>query len=536
MASSSKPTGVHYALVFFVLLSIVCGVGWLLAHKGAGSIGELKTQLNNKTEEARKADTAAKTAVEQIEQIKKLLGALYADVGTDTGNPNTVLGDMFKHIQDFSNGSPQQTYNATLVKMHEALRDMTMARDKLQDQLATELATFQQAKDELNAMLAQEKAARESANTDKTTADSTHSEELKKKELDLAELRNHVARTQQEYDEYKASTDVKVKQLETRVNNLLAINRRVGDELEQKTRTSFEDADGNVDWVDSVTRRVYINLGEIDGLRPRSTFSVYRKNHSGVGRGSRPGLTGPEDIKGAIEITRVTGPHQAEAKILDEDLYNPIGKGDPIYSPLWSSGRNEFISSVGDVDLDGDGKSDRELFREIIATHGATLDNEVDEKGNLFRNGKLVDDGTPKITEKTKFLVKGTVPEGGAGPLESDENKINNRIKELNTQMDQQARERGIRVISLNDFLSFVGYKAQRRLFVPGEEGKYNLKNAGRGAAAPQPGRGSTSTGNVSGSVSGKRSSNTYGIGNKSFRNAPATSSGTSGSSSGSSK
>ena len=31
MASSSKPTGVHYALVFFVLLSIVSGVGWLLA-------------------------------------------------------------------------------------------------------------------------------------------------------------------------------------------------------------------------------------------------------------------------------------------------------------------------------------------------------------------------------------------------------------------------------------------------------------------------------------------------------------------------
>jgi len=33
MAASSKPTGVHYALVVFVLISIICGLGWLLAYK-----------------------------------------------------------------------------------------------------------------------------------------------------------------------------------------------------------------------------------------------------------------------------------------------------------------------------------------------------------------------------------------------------------------------------------------------------------------------------------------------------------------------
>jgi hypothetical protein len=499
MASSSKPTGVHYALVFFVLLSIVCGVGWLLAHKGSGSIGELKTANANLTKKANDSDSALKSALDQIEQIKKLLGAKYADVGADTSNPNTVLGDMFDHIQKFSNGSPQPTYNDTLVKQAEALRDVTTHRDKLNEQLQTELATFLQAKEELNAKLGAEKAARELADTDKTKADNTHSEELKTKELGLAELRNQVAKTQQEYDEYKASTTASIKQLETRVQNLLAINRKVGDELEQKTRVTFEVADGTIEWIDSVTRRVYINLGSVDGLRARTTFSVYRKNNSGVGRGSRPGSTGPEDVKGAIEVTRITGPHSAEAKILDEDLYHPIGKGDPIYSPLWSSGRGESFAFIGIADLDGDGKSDRDILHEVVATAGGTIDNEVDDKGNLWVNGKLSDDKKPKLTEKTKFLVKGALPEPGAGPTDNEENSISIEITKLNKEMDQQARERGIRVVSLSDFLSFIGYKSQRRLFVPGDDGKYTLKNAGRGAAAPQPPPGSVSSGTVSG-------------------------------------
>lgn len=498
MASSSKPTGVHYAFVFSVLLNIVCGVFLLLDHKGAGSIGELKAENAKLTKKSNDSDTVAKTALDEIDRIKKKLGSGFGDVGADDSNPNTVIGDMHKHIQDFSNGSPQPTYNATLVKQAEALRDLTMQRDKLKEDLLTEQATYQRQKDELNAQLAAEKAAREAADTGKLTADNTHSEELKKKEQDLAELRNQVFRTQQEYDEYKASTDAKVKQLDTRIQNLLALNRKIGDELEQKTRVSFEIPDGNIDWVDAVTRRVFVNLGEVDGMRPRTTFSVYRKKNSGVGRGARPGQTGPEDIKGAIEITRVTGPHQSEAKILDEDLYSPIGKGDPIYSPLWTSGRGESIAIIGVMDLDGDGKSDRDLFRELIATAGATIDNEVDDSGNLFVNGKPSDE-KPKLTEKTKFLIKGKLPDPVAGKTDSAENLAANNIQKHYKEMDEQARERGIRVISLNDFLSFIGYKSQRRLYVPGGDTPFTLKNAGRGASAEQPRPGTVSTGNVSG-------------------------------------
>lgn len=42
----AKPTAVHYALVFFALLSIINGMGWLLAFKGRDSIPDLRRQVS----------------------------------------------------------------------------------------------------------------------------------------------------------------------------------------------------------------------------------------------------------------------------------------------------------------------------------------------------------------------------------------------------------------------------------------------------------------------------------------------------------
>jgi hypothetical protein len=507
MASSSKPTGVHYALVVSVLLTIVCGVGWLLAYKGANSIGELRASVADQTKKAQASDAAAKVALDQIDLMKKQLGSGFEDVGSDTGNPNTVLGDMFAHIQKFSNGNPQPTLLDTLVKQSEALRGMTAQRDKLQEQLATEMQTFQQHKDELNAQLNTEKTARETAHKEKTDADNTHSEELKKKEADVADLRQRVESTQRELDEFRASSETTIKQLNQRVQNLLAYNRKVSDELEQTTRTSFEIADGHIVWVDPNTRRVYIDVGESDGLRPRTTFSVYRRVNAGVGRGSPPNSTGPEDIKGAIEVTRILGSHEAEARIVDESrLDRPIGKGDPIYSPLWSSGRGEAFAVVGLLDMTGDGKSDRDIFHELITAAGATIDNEVDDKGNLLVNGEPPEDGRPHLTERTKFLVIGQIPELGGGKThETAQLEIDSKINAFRREMGEQAQERGIRVVSLSDFLSFMGYKSQRRLFVPGEEAPYQMRNAQRKAAVTPGSRSSISTGTTSGAYSGDK-------------------------------
>ena len=62
MAASSKPTGLHFAVIFFVLLSITCGMGWLLSYKGANGINELRQEvqsLRQQLEAAKKREAAA---------------------------------------------------------------------------------------------------------------------------------------------------------------------------------------------------------------------------------------------------------------------------------------------------------------------------------------------------------------------------------------------------------------------------------------------------------------------------------------------
>jgi len=180
-----------------------------------------------------------------------------------------------------------------------------------------------------------------------------------------------------------------------------------------------------------------------------------------------------------------------------------MAKGDQIYSPLWSSTHDEAFSIVGIVDLDGDGKDDRDLFREIVSTAGATIDNDVDEKGVLRVNGKIED--KPKITERTKFLVIGKIPDIAES---ADPDEIATIQKILGYQKDLQdaATERGVRVVSLGDFLNYIGYKSQRRLFVPSSDMPYNLKSASHSTGVGDAsGSSRTSSGATSGAYSGDK-------------------------------
>ena len=71
-SSSSKPTGVHYALVVFVLISIVCGLGWLLAYKGANSISELERQSRGRKEEGRGPDEARRRSARRPQEASRI--------------------------------------------------------------------------------------------------------------------------------------------------------------------------------------------------------------------------------------------------------------------------------------------------------------------------------------------------------------------------------------------------------------------------------------------------------------------------------
>jgi len=116
----------------------------------------------------------------------------------------------------------------------------------------------------------------------------------------------------------------------------------------------------------------------------------------------------------------------------------------------------EAFSIIGVVDLDGDGQDDRDELRKVLAAYHAVVDNDVDGTGILRVNGKVHD--KPRFTQRTKFVVIGKIPDA----VDTDDAEriaaIQN-IHRLRNHIVGAARDRGIRVISLNDFLRYVGPK-----------------------------------------------------------------------------
>ena len=180
----------------------------------------------------------------------------------------------------------------------------------------------------------------------------------------------------------------------------------------------------------------------------------------------------------------------AEARIIENDLYRPIVPNDLIYTPIWSPGLIEKFALVGTVDLDNDGRSDREQFKQLLAVSGATLDNEITDAGE-----RIPADG--KITVHTKFLVLGDVPDPTT--LVSEKEKaINKLITDHQSELRREARVNGVRIIKLNDFLAHIGFQNKRRLFRPGEQRPFNIKAGTTGTQTNAPAGDRSSSGATS--------------------------------------
>jgi len=120
--------------------------------------------------------------------------------------------------------------------------------------------------------------------------------------------------------------------------------------------------------------------------------------------------------------------------------------------------RAETYSLVGIMDLDGDGAGDSGRLHEVIKAVGASIDNEVDEAGVLRVNGKFPDDGLPRVTEKTKFVVVGRIPQV-ADTADPDEVATDLKIAGFLKDLEDQARRQGVRIVRLGDFLQYLGYE-----------------------------------------------------------------------------
>jgi hypothetical protein len=232
---------------------------------------------------------------------------------------------------------------------------------------------------------------------------------------------------------------------------------------ERKTET-FEEPDGKVTWVNQRDRLVWINLGRGDNLGRQVNFSVHEKGTSNVTSSAR---------KGSIEVVRILDNHLAEARIVDDSDTQPILPGDLVYSPTWTAGRQMRFALAGFMDIDGDGKSDRNEVRNLITSSSGVIDADVDEKGD--RSGRL--------SINTRYLVLGDRPT----------EKTATEAIQAYTAIQKEAYDLGVEKISLEKLLDMMGYEGTVRAVTLGRHARSEDFKA-----APESGVNRTSTGNTS--------------------------------------
>jgi len=498
--AASKPGLVHYSAILLGMLFIGFAVATYMQTK---TINENSARWAQASADADAARQTMAGMDEEIEAMKGWIGHQYEDVGvaSDGGAAaNTVAAGKNADFDAVEGavGSFTGGYQKAVEKLLLRIKEIETERNNVETDKLGEHKQLLEIQQLANNQISTHQQARAAAETERDKIQRTADEQIEEKNKEIAELSQQTTILQQELDDEIDAHQKDVKRLKQEITDLQNIADKLREKLDEATKVSFERPDGIITWVDNQSRRVWINLGSADFLNKQMTFSIYTKDNRGVGRGI-------EDIKGSIEVTRIIDSHNAEARILDDDIYRPFAKGDPIFTPLWSPGRPAEFAVVGSIDLDRDGAPDRERFHQIISGAGATLAHEVDDDGTRLRYTKFpeesleFEEGTQGIDVNTKFLVIGEIPDMSELSKQEDIDRAQ-RITGHLQQMRKEARIQGVRIVSLNDFLSWLGYRPQRRLFIPGLiDRPFNLKAGAHSTATNGHVGDRSSSGQVSG-------------------------------------
>ncbi|MEW4487483.1 hypothetical protein AB1L42_05345 [Thalassoglobus sp. JC818] len=504
--ASTKPTAVHFSLVFFVMTTLILFLVWYLTFKEQKTLAQKLEETQSRAQSVEQANSGL---LSDIDTLRNLLGVNLEQVGSaGAGDANTLYGSMAKSLNDLGMEQVQpnpQTPNvlATLQSMRSALNAAQTTNNEYQTGLADTESRLRQEQEAARNRAAELQNSQETSEQKLQKNITDQNELLAEKNREIQQTRNDLNAERVAKEQVSDELDRVRRELGEEISLLEKANDFLRDRLNDLENLSFDKPDGKIVRIENSTRRVWINLGSRDNLRTQVTFSVYIRDNRGVGRGR-------QDIKAKIEVSEVQGPHLAECRIIDEDFDRPIQEGDPIYSPLFSPGVKEYFSFVGIVDMNGDGESDRDLLHDIIENAGGGIEIEVDDLGNRNPPGR-------KMTVKSKFLVVGEIPDpaelAGFDERRDDIQKIMDEL----TALEKEARQQGIRKITFGDFLNFIGYENQQRLFVRGENRPFQLKYGARSSSTNEElGSDRASDGSTSGRFRQQDSGST---GSSRFRN-----------------
>lgn len=434
--ASSENQGLQIALIIFVMLTILLSVTTFMFFREYQEAYD--SSVADKTA-ATKASQDLRKTIEELEAVKEVVG-----VGRQV-----PLSEVRQTLEDdmkkFATTAPDESKF-----YHPALEFVAKTLDERTAELVAARVTIQQERDEREKVEAakQKQVAEAEDNARKVSEDlvaakKEFDDERKRMLDDNEDLKRQL---KEKGDAVTELADEKKKQEDAFASEKKKLEMRNADlaekNLELDPTSDTDVADGKIVWVDQRSRSAYINVGQSDGLRRQTMFSVVAGDEN-VGRDQK--------TKGRLEVTEILGPHFAEARIIEDRMTDPLVEGDKIYTPLWQPGRTEGFGIIGFIDLDKDGSDDRQMVRDLIRMSGGHVDAEDTKEGKQV--------GTLSIN--TRYLVEGEPPVGDAA-------------EKAYTKMQFDARQIGVRLIPVAKFLDMVGWKNQKQTLLFGRRGNAN--------------------------------------------------------------
>lgn len=416
-------------LIIFIFLFLVSAVLAYLGWRGYSEADQRATSLQTSLSEKEQQVQNNRTIIEG-HQTKMGFGA--------SDSPESIQTAFDSDMKSLAAGIENPSYRKALQAVHTDAQETAAREATLKDRMAALEREMKTLQTQTAAEIAKHEQAAQKAQADLAAVQNSFREDRERMAQAETQLAGKVESQKNEYETKLAAWQKERDALQKQIKELGDANEILKSQRKDEPG-SFEVADGRISWVNQ-DGTVWINLGSADALRRQVTFSVYDYDQHDAAKATK---------KGSIEVTRVMGPHMAEAKVTEDDPRNPILTGDNIYSQVWHRGKQLHFALTGFIDIDGDGRSDMKLARELIEMNDGIVDAYLDE------NGQVQGD----ITANTRYLVLGN----------NAETPNSSRLQEGWNKMSQEASQLGVESITMSEFLAQMGYKPQDRTVRLGE-------------------------------------------------------------------
>ncbi len=473
MAAANESQGLKIAVAAFVTLTVILAVSTYFSYTSYVAAEAKQVAAEAKYNTAQKASI---DAITQAEALRKDIGVVADDPEVNkakmkeehkkiddelkamsdqvtamvskaqaAGAQSPDLEDAKAKAQQIANAyrtEPNKTYISALARMTDLVKNLSM----LSTQLALNYVDVRSNLGSANSVSAQKiEVAQKAFDASKADLAAEHDNHQKERQSILSRI------DQFQTDNAKMATEIqtlntKIRKQEDDFTKSLALAqqtvRDLRDRLERK-ETILDRPDGKLTYVDYRRGEVHTNVTRSMGARPQMRFSIFDAGAQGI----------PTDKpKGTIELTTV-GDRESVGRIVQTvSQIEPLRTGDQVYSPAWSANEPMRFALIGKIDVNRDGRDDRDDLKRMIEASGGLVDYDLPPPELGRETGKLTGkDAWFVIDERPPFYQ---VYDSKKGVSASE----NAEFIKKQSEAIREARLVGVRPMPIERLLPYLGY------------------------------------------------------------------------------